>query len=143
MVGRVRIGLALPAFVPLAWLMAAPSTQDLRLALSLGEALPTAGTPIVLELAATNDGEAPLVLDFPDGQRYDFEVFSEDGASVWRWAEGMFFTMMLGRERLDPGTSLRWIERIEDGLPAGVYRVVATLTTVEPHTIEGTLTVLQ
>ena len=51
--------------------------------------------------------------------------------------------MMLGRERLDPGTSLRWIERIEDGLPAGVYRVVATLTTVEPHTIEGTLTVLQ
>ncbi len=143
MVGRVRIGLALPAFVPLAWLMAAPSTQDLRLALSLGEALPTAGTPIVLELAATNDGEAPLVLDFPDGQRYDFEVFSEDGASVWRWAEGMFFTMMLGRERLDPGTSLRWVERIEDGLPAGVYRVVATLTTVEPHTIEGTLTVLQ
>ncbi|WP_419935839.1 BsuPI-related putative proteinase inhibitor [Candidatus Palauibacter sp.] len=133
----------MPAFVPLAWLMAAPSTQDLRLALSLGEALPTAGTPIVLELAATNDGEAPLVLDFPDGQRYDFEVFSEDGASVWRWAEGMFFTMMLGRERLDPGTSLRWIERIEDGLPAGVYRVVATLTTVEPHTIEGTLTVLQ
>ncbi|WP_420462445.1 BsuPI-related putative proteinase inhibitor [Candidatus Palauibacter sp.] len=139
----MRIGLALPAFVPLAWLMAAPSTQDLRLALSLGEALPTAGTPIVLELAATNDGEAPLVLDFPDGQRYDFEVFSEDGASVWRWAEGMFFTMMLGRERLDPGTSLRWVERIEDGLPAGVYRVVATLTTVEPHTIEGTLTVLQ
>ncbi|WP_423929088.1 BsuPI-related putative proteinase inhibitor [Candidatus Palauibacter sp.] len=133
----------LPAFVPLACLMAALSAPDLRLALSLGEAPPTAGMPIVLELAATNDGEAPLVLDFPDGQRYDFEVFSEDGASVWRWAEGMFFTMMLGRERLDPGTSLRWTERIADGLPAGVYRVLATLTTVEPHTIEGTLTVLQ
>ena len=129
--------------MPLVWLMAVPSAQDLRLALSLGEALPTAGMPIVLELAATNDGEAPLVLDFPDGQRYDFEVFSEDGASVWRWAEGMFFTMMLGRETLEIGTSLRWIERIEDGLPAGVYRVLATLTTVEPHTIEGTLTVLQ
>ena len=129
--------------MPLAWLMAVPSAQDLRLALSLGEAPTAAGTPIVLELAATNDGQAPLVLDFPDGQRYDFEVFSEDGASVWRWAEGMFFTMMLGRETLETGASLRWTERIADGLPAGVYRVVATLTTVEPHTIEGTLTVLQ
>ena len=129
--------------MPLVWLMAVPSAQDLRLALSLGEAPTTAGMPIVLELAATNDGQAPLVLDFPDGQRYDFEVFSEDGASVWRWADGMFFTMMLGRETLEIGASLRWTERIESGLPAGVYRVVATLTTVEPHTIEGTLTVLQ
>ncbi|WP_419165617.1 BsuPI-related putative proteinase inhibitor [Candidatus Palauibacter sp.] len=138
----MRTGLTFPAFVPLACLMAALSTQDLRLALSLGEAPPTAGTPIALELTATNDGEAPLVLDFPDGQRYDFEVFSEHGASVWRWAEGMFFAQMLGRETLEPGASLRWTARIESGLPAGVYRVVATLTTVAPHTVEGTLTVV-
>ena len=118
------------------------SGQDLRLSLSAGEESPPAATPVVLELTGTNEGQAALILDFPDGQRYDFEVISDDGAVVWHWAEGRFFAQVLGRETLDPGASLHWTARIEAGLPAGVYRVLATLTTVEPHTIEATLTVL-
>ena len=140
----MRTGLAVPAFVPLACLMTAsptPAAPGLRLALSVGDESPTSGAPIVLALTATNDGDAPLVLDFPDGQRYDFEVFTKDGASAWRWSEGMFFTQMLGRETLDPGASLSWTERIDNGLSAGVYRVVATLTTVDPQSVEATLTV--
>ena len=116
--------------------------RELRLSLSAGDESPEAAKPVVLELTGTNDGQATLVLDFPDGQRYDFEVISEDGAVVWHWAEGRFFAQVLGRETLDPGASLRWTGRIEAGLPAGVYRVIATLTTVEPHSIEATLTVL-
>lgn len=116
--------------------------RALRLSLSAGEKSPEAATPVVLELTGTNDGQTTLVLDFPDGQRYDFEVISEDGAVVWHWAAGRFFAQVLGRETLEPGASLRWTGRIEAGLPAGVYRVVATLTTVEPHAIEATLTVL-
>lgn len=116
--------------------------RELRLSLSTGEASPEAAAPLVLELTGTNDGQETLVLDFPDGQRYDFEVISEDGAVVWHWAEGRFFAQVLGRETLEPGASLRWTGRIEAGLPAGVYRVIATLTTVEPHAIEATLTVL-
>jgi hypothetical protein len=116
--------------------------RELRLSLSTGEGSPAAATPIVLELAGTNDGQATLVLDFPDGQRFDFEVISEDGAVVWQWAEGKFFAQVLGRETLEPGASLHWTGRIEAGLPVGVYRVIATLTTVEPHAIEATLTVL-
>ncbi len=138
----MQTGLVFPAFVSLACLMAAPSAPDLRLALSTGDESPAAGAPIVLELSAANDGDAPLVLDFPDGQRFDFEVFSEDGAVVWHWAEGMFFAQMLGRERLESGAVLRWTERIEGGLPAGAYRVVATLTTVERRAVEASLTVL-
>ena len=118
------------------------SRRELRLSLSTGEAAPTAATPVVLELTGTNDGQASLVLDFPDGQRFDFEVISEGGTVVWHWAEGRFFAQVLGRETLEPGASLRWTGRIEAGLPAGVYRVIATLTTVEPHAIEATLTVL-
>ncbi|MDE2945211.1 MAG: BsuPI-related putative proteinase inhibitor [Gemmatimonadota bacterium] len=121
---------------------AAGSGRQLRLSLSTGEEPPEAATPVVLELTGTNDGQSALVLDFPDGQRYDFEVISEDGVVVWRWAEGRFFAQVLGRETLEPGASLHWTGRIEAGLPAGVYRVIATLTTVEPHAIEATLTVL-
>ncbi|MCY3701042.1 MAG: BsuPI-related putative proteinase inhibitor [Gemmatimonadetes bacterium] len=116
--------------------------RELRLSLSAGEEAPTAATPVVLELTGTNDGQATLILDFPDGQRFDFEVISEDGAVVWRWAEGRFFAQVLGRETLEPGASLHWTGRIEAGLPAGGYRVIATLTTMEPRTVEATLTVL-
>lgn len=118
------------------------SGRQLRLSLSTGEEPPEAAAPVVLELTGTNDGESTLVLDFPDGQRYDFEVISEDGVVVWHWAEGRFFAQVLGRETLEPGASLHWTGRIEAGLPAGVYRVIATLTTVAPHAIEATLTVL-
>ncbi|MCY3601391.1 MAG: BsuPI-related putative proteinase inhibitor [Gemmatimonadetes bacterium] len=116
--------------------------RELRLSLSASEEAPTAATPVVLELTGTNDGQATLILDFPDGQRFDFEVISEDGDVVWRWAEGRFFAQVLGRETLEPGASLHWTGRIGAGLPAGVYRVLATLTTVEPRTVEATLTVL-
>ena len=138
--------LALAAFACAAGSAEGPAAgepgRELRLSLSTGEASPEPATPVVLELTGTNDGPATLVLDFPDGQRYDFEVISEDGAVVWHWAEGRFFAQVLGRETLEPGASLRWTGRIEAGLPAGVYRVIATLTTVEPHAIEATLTVL-
>lgn len=133
---------ALAAFACAAGPAAGEPGPELRLSLSTGEESPEAATPVVLEMTGTNDGQATLVLDFPDGQRYDFEVISEDGAVVWQWAEGRFFAQVLGRETLEPGASLRWTGRIEAGLPAGVYRVIATLTTVEPHAIEATLTVL-
>ena len=137
---------ALAAFACAAGSAEGPATREpdreLRLSLSTGEESPQAATPVVLELTGTNDGQTTLVLDFPDGQRYDFEVISEDGAVVWRWAEGRFFAQVLGRETLEPGASQRWTGRIEAGLPAGVYRVIATLTTVEPRAIEATLTVL-
>ena len=97
---------------------------------------------IALTLTVHNDGESPVDIDFPSGQRYDFEVFAADGASVWHWADDMFFTMMLGRETLAAGDSLRWTERIEDGLPSGAYRVVGTLTAMEPRTIEASLQVV-
>ena len=118
------------------------SDRQLRLALSTGEESPEAATPIVFDLTGTNDGRATVVLGFSDAQRYDFEVISEDGTVVWHWAEGRFFAQVLGGETLEPGASLRWTGRIEAGLPAGVYRVIATLTTVEPQAIEATLTVL-
>ena len=115
---------------------------ELRLSLSTGDEPPVAGSPVVLELTLTNEGEAALILDFPDAQRFDFEVLSDDDTVAWRWAEGRFFAQVLGRETLDPGASLTWTGTIEAGLPAGAYRVVGTLTAVERKTIEATLTVL-
>ena len=102
-----------------------------------------AGEPVLLELAAINEGDAAIALDFASGQRYDFEVYAEDGALAWHWAEGIFFTMELGRETLEPGAFLRWSERIAEGLPEpGVYRVRATLASTTPRTVVDTLVVV-
>lgn len=115
--------------------------KDVRLSLSVEGGDPSAGEPIELVLVVTNDGETAVVLDFPNGQRYDFEIFAADGSSVWHWGEEMFFTMMLGRETIAAGGALKWSERVEDGLPAGTYRAVGTLAAMDRIHVELTLTV--
>lgn len=99
-----------------------------------------AGSPIEFTLSAANEASEEIVVDFPDGQRYDFEVL-QDGTVVWRWAADMFFPQVLGRERVPPGESVEWTERLAGGLPAGDYRIRGTLTTSPPIRLDIPLTV--
>lgn len=110
----------------------------LRVTLSAGPA--RAGAPIDVSLEVANPGEGEAVLDFPDGQRFDFEVLRGD-ETVWRWAADMFFPQMLGRERIPPGESIEWSARLEAGLPSGDYRVRGILTTRPRVAVEATLPV--
>ncbi|MDX1579680.1 MAG: BsuPI-related putative proteinase inhibitor [Gemmatimonadota bacterium] len=109
--------------------------NELRLTLSVPGGAPPADRPFELVLAVRNEDDAPAVLDFPDGQRYDFHIHDADGEVVWHWAGEMMFTMMIGRETLPPEGEIRWSEEAP-GLPAGSYRVLGTLTTMEPRTAE-------
>jgi len=111
---------------------------DLRVALTAGPA--RARAPIDFTLEVANAGGSEALLDFPDGQRFDFEVL-DGGAAVWRWAADMFFPQVLGRERIPPGESIEWSARLEAGLPAGEYLIRGTLTTRPPVEVEVTLTV--
>lgn len=111
---------------------------DLRLTLALVEVAPSRPIEFTLELA--NGGADEAVVDFPDGQRFDLEVFDGE-TSVWRWASDLFFPMMLGRERIAPGESVEWSGRMEEGLPAGSYTVRGTLTTSARPTVEVAFTV--
>lgn len=107
--------------------------SGLELTMSVGPA--TRGAPVRLELVATNRAEAEIVLDFPDGQRFDFEIL-DDRTAVWRWSEGMFFPQVLGRERIGPGESLEWTAVFEEGLAAGSYRARGTVSTTPPFHLE-------
>jgi len=126
---------------------AAPSASvDLpgHLTLTLTVSEVAAGEPIEFTLGLANvnasSGAEEAVVDFPDGQRFDFEVFQE-GASLWRWASDLFFPQMLGRERIAAGESMEWSGRLEEGLPAGQYTVRATLTTSARPTVELEFTI--
>ncbi|MFV1987304.1 MAG: BsuPI-related putative proteinase inhibitor [Gemmatimonadota bacterium] len=109
-------------------------SPGVRLRLEVGPAGLLADSPIEFTLTVINDSAEELVLDFPDGQRFDFEV-SRDGGSVWRWADDMFFPQMLGRERIPAGGRTPWSVTREPGLSAGRYGVRATLTTNTPATV--------
>ena len=117
----------------------APGTQSeigpsTTLRLELGSAS-TAGEPIDFILTVLNEGAEELVIDFPDGQRFDFEVIG-GGDRLWHWAADMFFTQMLGRERIGPGERRQWTATLESGLPAGTYTVRGTLTTNTRHALD-------
>lgn len=53
-------------------------------------------------LQVTNAGPAPVTLEFPNGQSFDF-VVTQDGREVWRWSADMMFTQALRSETLAPG----------------------------------------
>ena len=96
------------------------------------------GEPVRFTLTVTNTGAAPVTVTRSSGQRYDFIVRSADGAEVWRWSRGRFFTQALEEETIGPGRSLTfaetWDQRDNDGrqVPPGAYQVVAVYTTVPP-----------
>ena len=108
---------------------------DVILILDVATEEPRADAPIEFSLTVSNGGADELVIDFPDGQRFDFEVIRE-GESVWRWAADMFFPQMLGRERIASGDRKRWTATLESGLAAGSYTVRGTLTTNTRHAVD-------
>lgn len=120
-----------PAGVP----ATASITTDTGLRVTLSAAPVRPGAPLDLTLEVTNERTGEAVLDFPDGQRFDFEVL-DDRETVWRWASDMFFPQVLGRERIPPGESIDWSARLEAGLPTGDYRIRGTLTTSPPVAVE-------
>jgi hypothetical protein len=109
--------------------------ENATLRLEVGTTAPVAGQPIAFVLIVMNRGGDELVIDFPDGQRFDFEVIG-DGTTVWRWGADMFFTQMLGRERIAAGASELWTATLEAGLSAGTYTVRGTLTTNTRHALD-------
>jgi len=115
--------------------------DSLRISLSIVGSAPGPGDPITLELVARNEGPAEAVIDFANGQRYDFEILGADGSVLWHWGEDMFFTMVLGRELVASGETLRWQETFAAGLPAGSYRVVGTLASMKRASVELMLTI--
>lgn len=93
-------------------------------------------------LQVTNTTEAPIELDFRNGQMFDFVVSSGSG-EVWRWSEGVMFTQALQTDRLEPGESRRY--EAAWGPPAGVageYQATGVLTASNHRVEQSTRIVL-
>lgn len=60
------------------------------------------GEPVIMTLKIFNYTEEDVVFHFNNSQRYNFIIEDEEGNEVWRWSQDMMFTMVLGKETLEP-----------------------------------------
>lgn len=90
---------------------------------------------VELVLHVTNSGTQPVVLEFSSTQRYDFQVYSPAGESVWTWSADKSFGMMMGEETMGAGESREYREVWAPGNRTGrfvaVGRVVALNRPIE------------
>lgn len=104
------------------------SADDLAMSLEAQ----VADAAVHFRLHATNTSQAPVVLDFASGQRFDFIVRGAGGSELWRWSEDRMFTQALGQETIPPGETVTF----EGSWPAqgrtGTYEVVGRITTRPP-----------
>jgi 2',3'-cyclic-nucleotide 2'-phosphodiesterase (5'-nucleotidase family) len=81
-----------------------------------------------LHLRVTNDGAAPVQLEFPTAERFDFRVYRGSDI-VWNYNHNRFFLQAIQTQTVDPGESLDfkglWPGTANDrtGLSPGVYHV--------------------
>lgn len=90
------------------------------------------GTPLDLEITATNTHSSDAYLRFSSGQRFDVQLFKPGSSdAVYTWSADKMFAMVMGQLRLAPGQSLRFDAHIGDKdnpLPPGEYELRATLS---------------
>ena len=84
-----------------------------------------------------NSTPAPLVLNFPSGQRFDLVIRNTNREEVFRWSANKLFTQALGRIELSPGRRSFTAEAPlgageNQPLPPGTYIADAWLTTEGP-----------
>ncbi len=88
-------------------------------------------------LHLTNPTTQPLVLEFASAQRYDFEVRTPAGQTVWRWSTDQVFAQMLGQETIASGASrdysATWQPGEHKGMFVAVGRVTASNRAIEQH----------
>ncbi|WP_227936783.1 BsuPI-related putative proteinase inhibitor [Alkalihalobacillus deserti] len=83
---------------------------------------------LVVTLSVTNNQAQASSIDFSSGQKYELILKNEDGESVYRYSEGMMFTMALVHETFEPSETKVFEERISlDNISAGSYILDAQL----------------
>lgn len=90
------------------------------------------GDPINIILSIKNTSATTQVLDFNSGQQCDFSIKDRNGAEVWRWSDGKFFTLSFTSYAIAPGAThtiqITWNQLITDTgpvIPVGNYTIEA------------------
>jgi Flp pilus assembly protein TadG len=61
------------------------------------------GEHALMTLQVTNTSAVPVVLNFSNGQQYEFQAFDANGATLWAWSHGKSFSPSGSQRVLNPG----------------------------------------
>ena len=116
-------------------------TLDGSLAVRFTEPL-VAGAPVTWTLSVKSEADEPVTLVFPSGQDGDL-VLERDGAEVYRWSDGTFFTQAIRCRDLPAGATLTFELRSDSfDVEPGDYTLRATLAaSPAPPPLEQPVTV--
>ena len=95
------------------------------------------GDTVVFTLHVSNPTSSPVRLAFTSSQRFDFEVGTLTGESVWHWSADRSFMQVLGEEILRAGETVDYRAEWVPTRPGEYYvrgRVVSTNQPVELRT---------
>jgi hypothetical protein len=83
---------------------------------------------LIVKMTVTNNRDQEASIDFSSGQKYELVLRTEDGTIVYRYSEGMMFTMALIHETFEPFESKVYEERISlEKISASSYILDAQL----------------
>lgn len=105
-----------------------PAAPELPLASSLS--VQVHEDSVRFRLDVTNTTGAPLVLEFPSAQRFDFAVADGTGTEIWRWSADMGFAQVLGADTLAAGATRSYEAAWARGGRTGLHEVAARLTSL-------------
>ena len=88
----------------------------------------------LFHLHVTNTGEEPTEFTFPSSQRFDFQVRTMEGESVWTWSADKAFLQAISHATLAPGETWEFAAEWESGNRTGRYQVVG-MVTAEEHDV--------
>ena len=86
-----------------------------------------AGRAVAWRVQVTNRGTAPETLTFPDSQRAEV-VLRRGGRVRYRWSAGLMFAQIVSDLGFSPGQTRTFVLSGRLRVPAGRYRLVATVT---------------
>lgn len=84
------------------------------------------GDAMKFELSLTNEGDEPMLLQFPSGQQFEIIVKDENNKVVYRYSEGKMFTMAIVMKEIEPKETLVWVDEWNEA-PPGTYTVIGEL----------------
>lgn len=99
--------------------------------LSLGGAGPDAA--IKLSFKVRNTGEKSYTLSFPDSQRFDYAIVTENDSLVYLWSDDKAFMQQTGMSFVNGGEMIQFsdsipVSTLKDLVVPGSYKIVMILS---------------
>lgn len=104
--------------------------NDLLFVMKLSEQNFERGEKISARLSVKNVGSHTKKLSYVSGQKFDLSVVKKTGSKVWRWSDGMMFTLAVEPVTLKPGKTVKetisWNQKDSNDqqIPLGEYIII-------------------